>query len=77
MFFNRLYVQILTTRVSAAGAIIFTIIAIISIFAYFGYRARVPLASLLLQIVMDVANHHKSVYFVAFMALIIQAALSV
>lgn len=60
-----------------AGAIIFTIIALFSIFAYFGYRARIPLASLLLQVVMDVAKHHWSVYGVAFTALIIQAAWSV
>lgn len=60
-----------------AGAIIFTIIALFSIFAYFGYRARIPLASLLLQVVMDVAKHHWGVYVVAFIALIIQAAWSV
>ncbi len=60
-----------------AGAIIFTIIALLSIFAYFGYRSRIPLASLLLQVVMDVAKHHKSVYVVAFIALLFQAALSV
>ncbi|EPS94136.1 hypothetical protein FOMPIDRAFT_1153435 [Fomitopsis schrenkii] len=60
-----------------SGAIIFTIIALFSIFAYFGYRARIPLASLLLQVVMDVAKHHWSVYGVAFTALIIQAAWSV
>lgn len=60
-----------------AGAIIFTIIAIVSILAYFGYRSRIPLASLLLQVIMDVAKHHKSVYVVAFLALLLQAALSV
>ncbi|EPQ57025.1 DUF580-domain-containing protein [Gloeophyllum trabeum ATCC 11539] len=60
-----------------SGAIIFTIIALFSILAYFGYRARIPLASLLLQVVMDVSKHHPSVYFVAFAALIIQAGLSV
>lgn len=60
-----------------SGAIIFTIIALLSIFAYFGYRARIPLASLLLQVVMDVAKHHWSVYTVAFLALFVQAAWSV
>ncbi|EGO00195.1 hypothetical protein SERLA73DRAFT_89090 [Serpula lacrymans var. lacrymans S7.3] len=60
-----------------SGAIIFTVIALLSIFSYWGYRSRIPLASLLLQVVMDVAKHHTSVYFVAFMALILQAALSV
>ncbi|KAG6832025.1 hypothetical protein H0H87_003005 [Tephrocybe sp. NHM501043] len=40
-------------------------------------RSRIPLASLLLQVVMDVSKHHKSVYLVAFIALFIQAALAV
>ncbi|KAF9012317.1 plasma-membrane choline transporter-domain-containing protein [Cyathus striatus] len=60
-----------------SGAIIFTIIAVLSVFSYFGFRSRIPLASLLLQVVMDVSKHHKSVYVVAFISLIIQAALSV
>ncbi|KZT21437.1 DUF580-domain-containing protein [Neolentinus lepideus HHB14362 ss-1] len=60
-----------------SGAIIFTVIALFSILAYFGYRARIPLASLLLQVVMDVSKHHPSVYFVAFAALLFQAGLSV
>ncbi|KAI0769458.1 DUF580-domain-containing protein [Trametes elegans] len=60
-----------------SGAIIFTVIAILSVLAYWGYRSRIPLASLLLQVVMDVTKHHPSVYFVAFIALILQAALSV
>jgi hypothetical protein len=64
------------TRVAVA-AIIFTIIAVISVFAYFGYRARIPLATILLQTVMDIAKHHPSVYVVAFVALITQAAVSV
>ncbi|KAG2342453.1 hypothetical protein BDR05DRAFT_948839 [Suillus weaverae] len=36
---------------------------------------RIPLASLLLQVVMDVSEHHKSIYVVAFIALTLQAAL--
>jgi hypothetical protein len=64
-------------RRAIAGAIIFTIIALFSIFAYFGFRSRIPLASLLLQVVVDVSKHHKSVYVVAFIALMLQAALSV
>ncbi|KAF5348744.1 hypothetical protein D9758_006837 [Tetrapyrgos nigripes] len=60
-----------------SGAIIFTIIAIFSILSYWGFRSRIPLASLLLQVVMDVSKHHNSVYVVAFIALILQAALSV
>lgn len=60
-----------------AAAIIFTIIAIFSLFAYYGFRSRIPLASLLLQVVMDVSKHHKSVFAVAFAALFLQAGLSV
>lgn len=60
-----------------AGAIIFTIIAVLSVLSYFGFRSRIPLASLLLQVVMDVSKHHTSVYAVAFAALFIQAVLSV
>ncbi|TRM69781.1 plasma-membrane choline transporter-domain-containing protein [Schizophyllum amplum] len=60
-----------------SGAIIFTIIAVVSILAYAGFRRRIPLASLILQVVMDVAKHHKSVYVVAFISLFLQAALAV
>jgi hypothetical protein len=60
-----------------SAAIIFTIIAIFSLFAYYGFRSRIPLASLLLQVVMDVSKHHKSVFAVAFAALFLQAGLSV
>lgn len=60
-----------------SGAIIFTVIALFSIFSYFGFRSRIPLASLLLQVVMDVSKHHKSVYVMAFISLLIQAGLSV
>jgi len=60
-----------------SGAIIFTIIALFSILSYWGYRSRIPLASLLLQVVMDISKHHISVYVVAFTALVLQAALSV
>ncbi|KIY53121.1 integral to plasma membrane protein [Fistulina hepatica ATCC 64428] len=60
-----------------SGAIIFTIIALFSIFVYYGMRSRIPLASLLLQVVVDVSKHHKSVFLVSFLALLVQAALSV
>lgn len=60
-----------------AGAIIFTVIAVLSILAYWGFRSRIPLAALLLQVVMDVSKHHMSVYAVAFTALLVQAALAV
>jgi hypothetical protein len=45
--------------------------------SYWAMRSRIPLSSLLLQVIMDVAKHHKSVYVVAFAALIAQAALAV
>ncbi|KAJ6593905.1 integral to plasma membrane protein [Mycena capillaripes] len=60
-----------------SGAIIFTIIALFSILSYYGFRSRIPLASLLLQVVIDVSKHHKSVYVVAFGALILQALLAI
>ncbi|KZV95008.1 DUF580-domain-containing protein [Exidia glandulosa HHB12029] len=60
-----------------SGAIIFTVIALLSVLAYWGYRQRIPLSALLLQVVMDVAKHHKSVYVVAFASLLLQTALSV
>jgi Plasma-membrane choline transporter len=61
----------------AAGAIIFTVIALLSILSYVGLRSRIPLASLLLQVVMDIAKHHKAVYAVALTTLLLQAFLSV
>ena len=64
-------------HVPIAGAIIFTVIALFSILSYFGFRSRIPLASLLLQVVMDISKHHMSVFAVAFISLLIQAALSV
>jgi hypothetical protein len=60
-----------------SAAIIFTIIAIVSVLSYWGFRSRIPLSALLLQVVMDVSKHHKSVYVVAFTSLFIQAGLSV
>jgi hypothetical protein len=62
---------------TSAGAIIFTVISLLSILSYVGFRSRIPLASLLLQIVMDISKHHKSVYVVAMTTLLLQASLSV
>ncbi|KAF8798723.1 integral to plasma membrane protein [Phlegmacium glaucopus] len=59
-----------------SGAIIFTIVAVLSVMSYFGFRSRIPLTSLLLQVVMDVTKHHTSVYVVAFTALFLQAGLA-
>ncbi|KAG7098507.1 Putative choline transporter, neither null mutation nor overexpression affects choline transport [Marasmius oreades] len=60
-----------------SGAIIFTVIALFSILSYWGYKSRIPLASLLLQVVIDISKHHKTVYVVAFTSLIVQAAFAV
>ncbi|KAF8658257.1 hypothetical protein AX16_002033 [Volvariella volvacea WC 439] len=60
-----------------SAAIIFTIIAVLSVLAYWGMRELIPFSSLLLQVVIDVSKHHMSVFVVAFVALIAQAALSV
>lgn len=60
-----------------AGAIIFTVIAILSIFSYYGFKSRIKLSALLLQVVMDISKHHTSVFLVALIALVIQAGLSV
>lgn len=60
-----------------SGAIVFTVIALLSVLSYWGFKSRIPLASLLLQVVMDVSKHHISVYAVAFTALLLQAGLAV
>jgi len=60
-----------------SAAIIFTILALFSMITYFGFRSRIPLASLLLQVVMDVSKRNKSVFAVAFAALFLQACLSI
>lgn len=62
---------------SIAGAIIFTVIALLSVFSYFGFKGHIKFSSLLLQVVMDISKHHTSVFLVAFIALILQAGLSV
>ncbi|WVO22325.1 protein PNS1 [Cryptococcus decagattii] len=60
-----------------SGAIIFLVIALLSVFFYWGMRKRIPLAKLLLQTTIDVTKHHPSVYVVVFIGLIVQAALSI
>ncbi|KAJ7462311.1 plasma-membrane choline transporter-domain-containing protein, partial [Mycena galericulata] len=39
--------------------------SLFSVLSYYGFKSRIPLASLLLQVVMDVSKHHISVYMVA------------
>jgi hypothetical protein len=72
-----MFIASISAYAHSAGAIIFTIIALLSILSYIGFRSRIPLASLLLQVVMDISKHHKSVYGVAFITLLLQASLSV
>jgi len=74
---SQFFLLLISSFLFSAAALIFTLIAILSVFSYFGFRSRIPLASLLLQVVMDVSKHHKSVYAVAFAALFFQAGLSV
>ncbi|KAJ7925306.1 plasma-membrane choline transporter-domain-containing protein [Mycena leptocephala] len=51
--------------------------SLFSVLSYYGFKSRIPLASLLLQVVIDVSKHHRSVYVVAFGALILQALLAI
>ncbi|KAK1924435.1 integral to plasma membrane protein [Papiliotrema laurentii] len=60
-----------------SGAIIFTVIALLSVFFYWTMRKRIPLARLLLQTTIDITKHHPSVYLVVFLGLILQTAISV
>lgn len=60
-----------------SGAIIFLVIALLSILFYWSMRKRIPLAKLLLQTTIDVSKHHPSVYVVVLLGLVLQAAWSV
>ncbi|CAG7855020.1 Protein PNS1 [Serendipita indica DSM 11827] len=61
-----------------SGAIIFIIFVVIFAFVYMGYRRRVPMAAMFLQVVIDIAKHHKmGVYGTAIIAIIAQAGLGV
>ncbi|KAF8305169.1 DUF580-domain-containing protein [Clavulina sp. PMI_390] len=59
-----------------SGAIVATIFAVLGVLGYWAGLSRIPLASLLLQIVMDIAKHHPAVYIVAFVSLFLSAGLS-
>ncbi|WVQ99212.1 protein PNS1 [Kwoniella sp. CBS 9459] len=60
-----------------SGAIIFLVIALLSVFFYWSMRKRIPLAKLLLQVTIDITKHHPAVYLVVLLGLLFQAALSV
>ncbi|GJJ08516.1 hypothetical protein Clacol_002734 [Clathrus columnatus] len=80
IFTKLVYVPIIGLRdffQETAGAIIFTIVAVFSLLAYFGYRARIPLAALFFQVIIDVVKSDPSVYTVAFTAMFLHSGLSV
>ncbi|KDE06164.1 hypothetical protein MVLG_03446 [Microbotryum lychnidis-dioicae p1A1 Lamole] len=60
-----------------SGAIIFSIFAVISVIAYFPMRKRIPLSKALLLFVLKIAKHHPSVYIIAMVGCLVQAAYSV
>jgi hypothetical protein len=61
-----------------SAAIVFIVFVIIFAFVYMGYRRRVPMAAMFLQVVIDIAKHHKfGVYGTAVIAILAQAGLGV
>ncbi|GFZ44180.1 Protein PNS1 [Saitozyma sp. JCM 24511] len=60
-----------------SGAIIFLVIALLSVLFYWTMRKRIPLAKLLLQTTIDITKHHPVVYFIVLLGLLVQTALSV
>ncbi|EIW70886.1 hypothetical protein TREMEDRAFT_29308 [Tremella mesenterica DSM 1558] len=59
-----------------SGAIIFLVIAILSVVYYWAMRRRIPFAKMLLQTTIDITKHHPSVYVVVLLGLILQTAWS-
>ncbi|RSH81537.1 Protein pns1 [Saitozyma podzolica] len=60
-----------------SGAIIFLVIALLSVLFYWTMRKRIPLAKLLLQTTIDITKHHPVVYLIVLLGLLVQTALSV
>ncbi|PVF93253.1 DUF580-domain-containing protein [Serendipita vermifera] len=61
-----------------SAAIVFVVFVIIFAFVYMGYRKRVPMAAMFLQVVIDIAKHHKmGVYGTAIITILAQAGLGV
>lgn len=60
-----------------SGAIIFTVIALLSVFFYWSMRKRIPLARILLQTTIDITKHHPVVYLIALIGLVVQTAVNV
>lgn len=59
-----------------SGAIIFLVIAVLSVVFYWFMRKRIPFAKMLLQTTIDLTKHHPSVYAVVIIGLIVQTAWS-
>ncbi|KAH7917119.1 hypothetical protein BV22DRAFT_1135681 [Leucogyrophana mollusca] len=59
-----LEIDVIADKSIVTDAVIPAIIALFSMLAYLGFRSRISLASLLLQVARNVSNHHVNVYFV-------------
>lgn len=57
-----------------SGAIIFTLLALLAVFSYFGMRRRIPFSKQILLFVLRIAKAHPSVYVLALLGTFIQAA---
>ncbi|RSH94165.1 Protein pns1 [Saitozyma podzolica] len=60
-----------------SGAVIFLVIAVLSVLFYWTLRKRVPLAKLLIQTTIDITRHHPVVYLIALVGLVFQRAWSI
>ncbi|RSH83658.1 Protein pns1 [Saitozyma podzolica] len=60
-----------------SGAVIFLVIAVLSVLFYWTLRKRVPLAKLLIQTTIDITRHHPVVYLIALIGLVFQRAWSI
>ncbi|RSH85379.1 Protein pns1 [Saitozyma podzolica] len=60
-----------------SGAVIFLVIAVLSVLFYWTLRKKVPLAKLLIQTTIDITRHHPVVYLIALIGLVFQRAWSI
>ena len=67
----------LTLFSSHLAAIIFTILGVLAILAYFPMRKRIPFSRLILLFVLKIAKVHKSVYGIALATSLLQAMYSI
>jgi len=59
------------------GAIGFTVMALLALFSYFGFKDHMKFSTVLLQAVIDMPKHNTSVLVVVLVALVVQVGLSV